>query len=59
VRTPDELRTQWARLRELTDRPFAINHAGHPFVPVRVETVEEIEREPGPGAKPRLVRSDL
>ena len=22
----DDLRTQWGRLRELTDRPFAINH---------------------------------
>lgn len=25
------LREQWARLRELTDRPFAINHAVRPF----------------------------
>ena len=32
VRTPDELRPQWAKLRELTDRPFAINHTGRPFV---------------------------
>jgi enoyl-[acyl-carrier protein] reductase II len=31
VRSPEELRTQWARLRELTDRPFAINHTGRPF----------------------------
>jgi enoyl-[acyl-carrier protein] reductase II len=31
VRTADELRSQWARLRELTDRPFAINHTGRPF----------------------------
>ncbi len=31
VRDPDELRSQWERLRGLTDRPFAINHTGRPF----------------------------
>lgn len=31
VRSADELRTQWKRLRDLTDRPFAINHTGRPF----------------------------
>lgn len=31
LRSPDELRTHWARLRQLTDRPFAINHTGRPF----------------------------
>jgi nitronate monooxygenase/enoyl-[acyl-carrier protein] reductase II len=31
VRSADELRAQWARMRELTDRPFAINHTGRPF----------------------------
>ena len=31
VRSPDELREQWTLLRELTDRPFAINHTGRPF----------------------------
>jgi enoyl-[acyl-carrier protein] reductase II len=31
VRTPDELRRQWTRLRKLTERPFAINHTGRPF----------------------------
>jgi nitronate monooxygenase/enoyl-[acyl-carrier protein] reductase II len=31
VRTADELREQWRRMRELTDRPFAINHTGRPF----------------------------
>jgi enoyl-[acyl-carrier protein] reductase II len=31
VRSPDELREQWSRLRELTGRPFAINHTGRPF----------------------------
>ncbi len=31
VRSVDELRSQWERLRELTDRPFAINHTGRPF----------------------------
>jgi enoyl-[acyl-carrier protein] reductase II len=32
VRSVDELRSQWERLRDLTDRPFAINHTGRPFV---------------------------
>ena len=31
VRSVDELRAQWRRLRDLTDRPFAINHTGRPF----------------------------
>jgi enoyl-[acyl-carrier protein] reductase II len=31
VREVDELRRQWARLGDLTDRPFAINHTGRPF----------------------------
>jgi nitronate monooxygenase/enoyl-[acyl-carrier protein] reductase II len=31
VRGVGELREQWARLSELTDRPFAINHTGRPF----------------------------
>jgi enoyl-[acyl-carrier protein] reductase II len=31
VRSADELRAQWARIRELTDQPFAINHTGRPF----------------------------
>jgi enoyl-[acyl-carrier protein] reductase II len=31
LRTVDELRAQWRRLRELTDRPFAINHTNRPF----------------------------
>jgi nitronate monooxygenase/enoyl-[acyl-carrier protein] reductase II len=31
VRSADDLRAQWARLRGLTDRPFAINHTGRPF----------------------------
>ena len=31
VRSTDELRAQWARLRDLTDRPFVINHTGRPF----------------------------
>jgi enoyl-[acyl-carrier protein] reductase II len=31
LRTVDELRGQWQRLRELTDRPFAINHTVRPF----------------------------
>src|SRR5262245_46534847 len=31
VRPVAELRAQWARLAELTDRPFAVNHTGRPF----------------------------
>ncbi|MFF7212976.1 NAD(P)H-dependent flavin oxidoreductase [Streptomyces sp. NPDC008238] len=31
ARTVPELREQWARLRELTGRPFAINHTTRPF----------------------------
>ena len=31
VRSVPELREQWQRLRELTDRPFVINHTGRPF----------------------------
>jgi nitronate monooxygenase/enoyl-[acyl-carrier protein] reductase II len=31
LRSTDELRAQWRRLRELTDRPFAINHTGRPL----------------------------
>jgi enoyl-[acyl-carrier protein] reductase II len=31
VASVDELRAQWRRLRELTDRPFAVNHTGRPF----------------------------
>ncbi len=31
VRSVPELREQWRRLRDLTDRPFAINHTGRPF----------------------------
>jgi nitronate monooxygenase/enoyl-[acyl-carrier protein] reductase II len=33
VRTVPELQQQWQRLRELTDRPFAINHTIRPFTP--------------------------
>jgi enoyl-[acyl-carrier protein] reductase II len=31
VRSVDELEAQWHRLRDLTDRPFVINHTGRPF----------------------------
>lgn len=31
LRSPDALRAQWQRLRELTDRPFAVNHTMRPF----------------------------
>jgi NAD(P)H-dependent flavin oxidoreductase YrpB (nitropropane dioxygenase family) len=33
VRSVDELEQQWQRLRDATDRPFAINHTGRPFNP--------------------------
>ena len=31
VRSPAELEAQWARIRERTTRPFAVNHTGRPF----------------------------
>jgi nitronate monooxygenase/enoyl-[acyl-carrier protein] reductase II len=31
LRSVDELQVQWQRLRQLTDRPFAINHTVRPF----------------------------
>lgn len=31
LRTVPELRAQWKRLRELTNRPFAVNHTNRPF----------------------------
>jgi nitronate monooxygenase/enoyl-[acyl-carrier protein] reductase II len=31
LRSVPELQAQWARLRELTDRPFAVNHTIRPF----------------------------
>jgi enoyl-[acyl-carrier protein] reductase II len=31
LRSPDDLRDQWRRLRSLTDRPFAVNHQNRPF----------------------------
>jgi nitronate monooxygenase/enoyl-[acyl-carrier protein] reductase II len=31
VRPLDDLRAQWARLRELTEKPFAINHTARPL----------------------------
>ena len=31
VRSPPELEAQWARLRALTDRPFAVNHTARPL----------------------------
>jgi enoyl-[acyl-carrier protein] reductase II len=31
LRTVDELRAQWDRLRALTEQPFAINHTARPF----------------------------
>jgi enoyl-[acyl-carrier protein] reductase II len=31
LRTVPELRAQWKRMRELTDRPFAVNHTNRPF----------------------------
>jgi nitronate monooxygenase/enoyl-[acyl-carrier protein] reductase II len=31
LRSTDELRAQWRRLAELTDRPFVVNHTGRPL----------------------------
>jgi enoyl-[acyl-carrier protein] reductase II len=33
LRRPAEVLAQWRRVRESTDRPFAINHTGRPFDP--------------------------
>jgi enoyl-[acyl-carrier protein] reductase II len=33
IRSTEQLREQWARMRAETDRPFAINHTGRPFDP--------------------------
>jgi nitronate monooxygenase/enoyl-[acyl-carrier protein] reductase II len=46
VRSVPELREQWNRLRDLTDRPFAINHTGRPFNPEAFEATLEF----GPAA---------
>jgi enoyl-[acyl-carrier protein] reductase II len=37
LRGVGELRRQWARLRDLTDRPFAINHTMRPLDPEAFE----------------------
>ena len=42
LRTVTELRSQWARLRDLTDRPFAINHT---LRPLDMEAFEATLRE--------------
>jgi enoyl-[acyl-carrier protein] reductase II len=39
MRSVDELRQQWSRLRTLTGRPFAINHTGRPFDPKVFEAI--------------------
>jgi enoyl-[acyl-carrier protein] reductase II len=41
LRPVDELRDQWARLRDLTDRPFAINHTMRPLDPEAFEATIE------------------
>ena len=41
VRSVPELQAQWQRLRERTDRPFAINHTGRPFNPEAFEATLE------------------
>jgi nitronate monooxygenase/enoyl-[acyl-carrier protein] reductase II len=41
VRSVPELREQWNRLRDRTDRPFAINHTGRPFNPDAFEATLE------------------
>ncbi len=42
IRSPEELRGQWRRLQELTDRPFAVNHTGRPFNPDAFEATLEL-----------------
>ena len=46
LRSPVELREQWGRLGELTDRPFAVNHTGRPFNDEAFEATLEL----GPAA---------
>ena len=41
VRPVEQLKEQWAQLRELTDRPFAINHQPRPFSPEAFEATLE------------------
>jgi enoyl-[acyl-carrier protein] reductase II len=41
VRPVEQLKQQWAQLRELTDRPFAINHQPRPFSPEAFEATLE------------------
>ena len=43
VRPVEQLKKQWARLRELTDRPFAINHQPRPFSPEAFRATLEAE----------------
>lgn len=45
LRTVPELEDQWRRLRDLTDRPFAINHTNRPFdEPAFAATIEAAPR---------------
>ncbi|ONH29469.1 NAD(P)H-dependent flavin oxidoreductase [Pseudofrankia asymbiotica] len=39
IREPADLRRQWEHLRELTDRPFAVNHTGRPFDPAVFDAI--------------------
>lgn len=41
LRDAEELREQWRRLRELTDRPFAVNHTGRPLNPEAFDATVE------------------
>jgi enoyl-[acyl-carrier protein] reductase II len=43
VRPVEELQQQWARLRRLTDGPFAINHQPRPFSPEAFEATLEAQ----------------
>ena len=43
VRPVEQLKQQWAQLRELTDRPFAINHQPRPFSPEAFEATLEAQ----------------
>ncbi len=57
LRTVDELRGQWQRLRELTDRPFAINHTNRPFDEAAFDAT--LEAAPGAISFHMVVPADL
>jgi nitronate monooxygenase/enoyl-[acyl-carrier protein] reductase II len=57
LRSVPELRAQWERLRELTDRPFAINHTNRPFDEAAFEAT--LEAAPAAISFHMIVPADL